>query len=109
MVPAENTKRSLHRRLLHRILHGPGHAPAEQRARAFAGSDLPEPLRPLLEKTATASAQVTDADFAVATTAGFSDDQLFELVICAAVGAATRQYEAGLAALAEALSAAEAG
>ena len=34
--------------------------------------------------------------------AGFTDDQLFELVICAAVGQSTRQYEAGLAALAEA-------
>jgi len=30
------------------------------------------------------------------------EDQLFELIICAAVGQASRQYEAGLAALAEA-------
>jgi alkylhydroperoxidase family enzyme len=56
----------------------------------------------LLDKVATDSAQVTDADFAAASAAGFSDDQLFELVICAAVGESTRQYEAGLAALAEA-------
>jgi hypothetical protein len=33
---------------------------------------------------------------------GFSEDQLFELVIAAAVGQSTRLYEAGLAALAEA-------
>jgi hypothetical protein len=102
-VPAEDPKRSLHRRLVDRILHGPGQAPADQRARAFDDADLPESLRSLLDKVATASAQVTDADFATATEAGFSDEQLFELVICAAVGESTRQYQAGLAALAEAL------
>jgi hypothetical protein len=94
--------RSIHQRLVNRILQGPGQAPAEQRARAFNNAGLPEPLRPLLEKVATNSAQVTDADFAAAAEAGFTDDQLFELVICAAVGQSTRQYEAGLAALAEA-------
>ncbi|HEX5191182.1 MAG TPA: hypothetical protein VFW09_00150 [Solirubrobacteraceae bacterium] len=107
-MPAEDTKRALHRTLVHRILHGAGQAPADQRARAFHDTDVPEPLRPLLGKVATASAQVTDADFATASKAGFSDDELFELVICAAAGASTRQYEAGLAALAEALADAEA-
>jgi hypothetical protein len=107
-MPAENSKRALHRMLVDRILHGPGHTPADQRARAFDDSDLPEPLRPLLDKVATASAQVTDADFATARQAGFTEDELFELVICAAVGASTRQYEAGLAALAAALAEAEA-
>jgi hypothetical protein len=47
-------------------------------------------------------AAVTEADFAAALTAGSSEDQLFELVICAAVGQSARLYEAGLAALAEA-------
>ena len=60
-------------------------------------------------KVATRSAEVTDADFATAAEAGFTDDQLFELVICAAVGQSTRQYESGLAALAEALAEREAG
>ena len=41
--------------------------------------------------------------------AGFTEDQLFELVICAAVGQSTRQYEAGLAALAEATAGTETG
>jgi hypothetical protein len=45
---------------------------------------------------------VTEADFAAAKASGLSEDQLFELVVCAAVGQSTRQYEAGLAALAEA-------
>jgi hypothetical protein len=99
-MPAENSKRSLHGALVNRILRGPGQASAEQRARAFDNGELPEPVHTLLDKVATRSAQVTDADFAAATRAGFSDDQLFELVVSAAVGASTRQYEAALAALA---------
>jgi alkylhydroperoxidase family enzyme len=45
----------------------------------------------LLDEVATRPAQVTDADFATASRAGFTDDQLFELAICAAVGRSTRQ------------------
>jgi hypothetical protein len=101
-MPAEDTKRSIHRLLVNRILQGPGQAPADQRARAFDNAEPPGPLRLLLDRVATRPAEVTDADFAAATDAGFTDDQLFELVICAAVGQSTRQYDAGLAALAEA-------
>jgi hypothetical protein len=108
-MPADDQKRSIHELLVNRILHGPGRAPADQRARAFDNAELPEPLRPLLDKVATRSAQVTDADFATAMEAGFTDDQLFELVICAGVGQSTRQYEAGLAALAEAIANTETG
>jgi hypothetical protein len=35
---------------------------------------------------------------------GTSEDQIFELVICAAIGQATRQYETALEALAEAMT-----
>jgi hypothetical protein len=109
MMSPEDTKRSMHRRLVHRILRGPGHAPADQRARAFDNAGVPEPCRQLLDKVATDPTRVSDADFAVAEEAGFTDDQLFELVICAAVGRATRQYETGLAALAEVTTDPEAG
>jgi alkylhydroperoxidase family enzyme len=59
-------------------------------------------LHALIDKVATRPAQVTEADIAAAKALGFSEDQLFELVICAAVGQSTRLFEAGLAALAEA-------
>jgi alkylhydroperoxidase family enzyme len=59
-------------------------------------------LHALIGKVATRPAQITDADFAAAKASGFSEDQLFELVVSAAVGQAARLYEAGLAALAEA-------
>ena len=85
-----------------RILTGPGMAPPDLRAKAFEGSDLPEPLAPLLAKVAKRSFQVTDGDVAAALAAGFTEDQLFELMLCAAVGESNRMYQAGLAALAEA-------
>jgi alkylhydroperoxidase family enzyme len=88
--------------LLERILRGPGTASQDLRARAFNNADVPEPIRGLIDKVANRSAQITDADFADAATAGFDDEQLIELVICAAVGQANRQYEAAQAALAEA-------
>ncbi len=85
-----------------RVLNGAGRASAEQRAHAFSNDSLSPPLDALIGKVATRPAQVTEADFAAARASGFSEDQPFELVICAAVGQSARLYEAGLAALAEA-------
>jgi len=101
-LPPDSDKHVLVRSIEQRILTGPGRAPPELRAKAFANSDLPEPLATLLDKVARRSFQVTDADFAAAVAAGFTEDQLFELVICAAVGESSRLYKAGMAALAEA-------
>ncbi|TCC56955.1 hypothetical protein E0H73_31165 [Kribbella pittospori] len=100
-MPDEDKKRVAHLALVDRVLTGEGTASAEDRARAFGNADVPAPLQALIGKVATTPSQVTDADFAAAKAAGFSEDQLFELVVCAAVGQSTRQYEAGLAALAE--------
>jgi len=101
-VAAEDKKRAAHQALVDRVLNGEGRASREQRAQAFSDAGVPAPLRALISKVATRPAQVTDADFAAAKAAGFSEDQLFELVIAAAVGQSARLYEAGLAALAEA-------
>jgi len=101
-VPDDNDKLAAYNALVDRVLTGPGSASAEQRAGAFSDEGLEPPLRTLIGKVATSPAEVTDADFAAAKAAGYSEDQLFELVICAAVGKSARLYEAGLAALAEA-------
>jgi hypothetical protein len=101
-VPTENKKRAAHQALVDRVVNGEGRASAEERARAFRNADLPPPLGTLIGKVATRPDQVTDADFAAAKAAGFSEDRLFELVICAAVGQSGRLYDAGLQALAEA-------
>jgi hypothetical protein len=101
-MPDDDKKRAAHRALVDRVLSGEGRASAELRARAFSNDDLSPPVDALIGKVALRPAQVTEADFTAAKAAGFSEDQLFELVVCAAVGQASRLYDAGLAALAEA-------
>jgi hypothetical protein len=98
-MPVEDTKQAAHQALVDRVVNGVGKASAQQRAHAFNNDGLSPPLAALIDKVATRPAQVTEADFATAKAAGFSEDQLFELVVCAAVGHSARLYEAGLAAL----------
>lgn len=101
-MPDEDRKFAAHRALVASVLGEQGAASTEQRARAFDNEGLAPPLGALVDKVATRPADVTDADLAAATAAGLSEDQVFELVICAAVGQATRQYDAARAALAAA-------
>jgi hypothetical protein len=108
-MPDEDDKRAAYRALVDRVLNGAGTAAAELRAHAFGNEGLPPPLRELIGKVATSPRQITDADFAAAKASGCTEDQLFELVICAAVGQSARMYDAGLAALAEADASEEAG
>ena len=105
----EDKKRAAYRALQDRILDGEGRASPEQRARAFSNTGLSPPLDGLVGKVALRPTQVTDADFAAARAAGFSEEELFELVICAAVGQSARLYDAGLAALAGAVAGQEDG
>ena len=85
--------------LLKRILEGEGNAPRTQRRAAFDIADLAEPLRTLAHQVAMQSWKVTERDIAAARAAGHTEDQVFELVVCAAVGQANRQYETAMAAL----------
>ena len=105
----EDKKRAVHRALVDRILTGEGRTSAQQRAQAFGNDGLSGPLNTLIGKVAARPTEVTEADFAAAKASGVSEDQLFELVVCAAVGQSARLYEAGLAALAEATAAGAAG
>jgi hypothetical protein len=95
-------KRAAFRALVDRVLKGEGRASVEQRRRAFSNDGLSPPLDQLIGKVATRSAEVTEEDVGAAKASGCTEDELFELVICAAVGQSERLYEAGLAALAEA-------
>jgi hypothetical protein len=88
--------------LLARLLEGEGAAAPSPRRAAFANAGLTGPLKMLIEKIATAAHGVSDADMAAAKADGFSEDALFELVICGAVGEAVRQDGAARAALAAA-------
>jgi alkylhydroperoxidase/carboxymuconolactone decarboxylase family protein YurZ len=53
----------------------------------------------LIDKVARYAYKVTDADITVARTSGVSEDEIFELIVCAAIGQATRQYDTARAAL----------
>jgi hypothetical protein len=86
-------------RLVARILEGNGMASPAQRRAAFDKAGLAEPLRPLIDKVARYAYKVTDADINAARVSGLSEDEIFELVVCAAVGQATRQYDTARAAL----------
>jgi len=91
----------LYHGLLNRILKGKGFSPQEQRQAAFNNADLPQPLSVLIDKVARHAYKVTDSDIDAVKSTGVSEDQLFELIVCAATGQASRQYESGLAVLAE--------
>lgn len=92
----------VHTELVDRVLRGDGHAPRDLRQAAFDNSGpADERVRPLVEKVASQPAEISEADYAAARQAGLSDDQLWELVICAAVGQAARQYQGALDALGE--------
>jgi alkylhydroperoxidase family enzyme len=56
-------------------------------------------LKTLIDKVATRAHTVTDEDIVAARASGLSEDQIFELVVCAAIGQATRQYDTALAVL----------
>jgi hypothetical protein len=90
----------LHREMVARVLDGPGKAATALRRAAFENAGLSEPIRTLIEKVANHAYQVTDDDIASVRAAGLSEDQVFEIVVCAAVGQASRQYTIALAALA---------
>jgi len=92
----------LHRELVNRVLDSDAQAPRELRRAAFDSAGLDEPVRTMIDKVAQRSYQVTDEDAAAARAAGLSEDQVFEIMVCAAVGAADRQFKSACAALAEA-------
>jgi alkylhydroperoxidase family enzyme len=88
--------------LVARVLDSDAQAPLEQRRAAFDNAVRDDPVRTLIEKVADRSYTVTDEDVAAVRAAGLSENQIFELIVCAAIGAADRQYSAATAALTEA-------
>jgi hypothetical protein len=92
----------LHRALVARVLDSDATASRELRRAAFDSAGLNEPIRTLVEKVAHRAYAVTDEDVAAVLSAGLSEDQVFEIAVCAAIGQAARHYNSARAALAEA-------
>jgi alkylhydroperoxidase family enzyme len=84
-----------------RLLEGDGKSDKTARKAAFS-PDGGTKIDALLAKVRTSAWKITDEDVAAAKAAGLTEDQIWELVVCAAVGQATRQYEGALIALAAA-------
>ena len=91
--------RQARKALATRILEGAGEASPSERRAAFNNSGLAEPRGTLVGKVARHAYRVTDEDVAAARESGLSEDQVFEIVVCAAIGQATRQHDSALAAL----------
>jgi alkylhydroperoxidase/carboxymuconolactone decarboxylase family protein YurZ len=83
------------------LLRGPGATPAELRQAVAAGRP-PSALSPIVEKIRAHAYRVTDGDVN-ALRGQYTEDQLFEIIVSAAFGAAEEQLTAGLRALEQAL------
>lgn len=80
------------------MLRGPGHLDPQVREAIAARREVPEELRALVEKVAREACRVTDGDFS-GPRSRRSEDELFEAVVSAALGAARDRLEAALRAL----------
>ena len=91
-------------RVAEAILDTPGDADTELRhaveaVAAGREADLPDDLRPYVEKVARNAYKVVDADIDRLREAGYSEDAIFELTLAAALGAARSRLDAGLRAM----------
>ena len=80
-----------------RVLHGPGASTPEARQAAFA-SDVDDDLAAYVDKVRRHAYKVTDEDVA-ALRQRYTDDELFEITVAAAMGAALSRRDAALRAM----------
>jgi hypothetical protein len=88
------------RRLERRVLDGPASLDATVRRRAAEGKPLPDPAADCFGRKIHRHAyRVVDGDVEELKRSGWSQDQIFELSIAAAFGAARLRLEAGMRAM----------
>lgn len=83
------------------VLDGPGESAPELRRAAARNQDVPADLQSLVDKVHKHAYKVTDEDVA-RPQAAYGDDQMFEIIVSAALGASRKRLMAGLAALEDA-------
>jgi len=81
--------------LRHAPLDAPGVTDPALRAAAATGGTLTEPWQSYTATVRDASHKLTDADIDRITAAGTSEDEIFEITVAAAIGAALRTFDAG--------------
>jgi ATP-dependent Zn protease len=84
--------------VLESVLRGDGETDPSIRVAAADGAGVPVELSDLVEKIHNHAYKVTDDDVA-RLTPKYGDDQLFEIIVSAALGASRQRLLAGLAAL----------
>jgi hypothetical protein len=84
------------------ILHGPGVLPPETRQAAARGDGTPEPFADYVDTIHRHAYRVTDRMVAGLAEAGAGEDEVFEISVASAYGAARRRLDAGLRAVREA-------
>jgi alkylhydroperoxidase family enzyme len=79
-----------------RLLHQPGALDSAIRQAAATGGEVPDALAGYVDKVRDHAYTVTDRDVQQLTQAGYSEDQIFELTIATAYGAARLRLDRGL-------------
>lgn len=92
---------SLRDRVLGSVLQSPGESDPAIRRAAAEGTGVSSDLQALVDKIHRHAYKVTDEDVARAQ-AKYGDDQMFEIVVSAALGASRQRLMAGLKVLEEA-------
>jgi alkylhydroperoxidase family enzyme len=79
-----------------RLLRAPGTLDPAVRTAAADGGPLPEPLTAWVDTVRRNAYLTTEQDVAGLRAAGYSEDQIFEVTVAAAFGAARARLRAGL-------------
>jgi alkylhydroperoxidase family enzyme len=82
-----------------RLLRQPGALSPAIRQAAAAGDDVPEAVAGYVEKVRQRAYLVTDRDVRQLLEAGYTQDQIFELTVATAYGAARERLDRGLDAM----------
>jgi hypothetical protein len=101
MIRDPDPHAELRDRVLQSVLEGRGDTDSAIRRAASEGRGVPAELQELVEKIHLHAYKVTDEDVA-RLQSKYSEDQLFEIVVSAALGASQRRLAAGLEALRDA-------
>jgi len=78
------------------VFDSPGASSRAVRAAAASADGLPPPLGAYIAKVSDAAYRITDTDVAALTAAGCTEEEIFEVTVAAAVGAALRRLDAGM-------------
>jgi alkylhydroperoxidase family enzyme len=82
------------------VLDGEGETPRElRRAAAGQGGEVPAELRAWVHAVRERAYAIEDADVAALKAGGWSEDEIFEVTVATALGAALHRLDAALAAI----------